>query len=174
MGGPFTGTEAGPWGTLKYPNNYASDLITLRPRTKEDWFSTFIAENAIRYLKGPLKKFQSEEDRLNGMMLYEDKTVLRFTYVIIGTLAGLAPILSIMVLSKLHTIKARLWVAATFNIGIALSLQLFTEAKRMDIFAVTAASVPHMSNLRLVLTITGLLRCRWFLLLKRSTMSRKR
>jgi putative flippase GtrA len=73
------------------------------------------------------------------LVVYHDGTVLKITYVVIGLLASLAPILSIWVLTKMHTMRARLWTIAGFNVGIALSLQLFTEAKRTDIFSVTAA-----------------------------------
>ncbi|KAF2439438.1 hypothetical protein P171DRAFT_369901 [Karstenula rhodostoma CBS 690.94] len=139
MSGPFNPKEVGPWGTPQAPNHHAPDLITLRPRKKEDQFSSFISEKAIRYIQWPLSRLQSEEKRVRGMVVYHDSTVLKITYSIIGILAGLAPILSILVLTKLHTLKARLWTIAMFNVGIALSLQLFTEAKRTDIFAVTAA-----------------------------------
>ncbi|KAK7185595.1 hypothetical protein PSPO01_08281 [Paraphaeosphaeria sporulosa] len=36
-------------------------------------------------------------------------------------------------------LKSRLWAIGGFNLRIALSLQLFTEAKRTETFAVTAA-----------------------------------
>ncbi|KAJ4350371.1 uncharacterized protein N0V89_008992 [Didymosphaeria variabile] len=143
MNAPLSGSDKATWGLPEQPDLRAADLVTLKPRRKEDRFSNFVSEHAIRYVQWPLKLFQSKKKREehHGMVTYKDRTIHRATYIIIGTLAGLAPILSIIVLTKLHTMKARLWTTAVFNVGIAFSLQLFTEAKRMDIFAVTAALV---------------------------------
>lgn len=139
MGGPLTARDGETWGTPEIPNIRAPDLITLQPREKVDKLSDFISKNTIKYLYWPLKKLQPIRHRVDGKVGYYDDSVRKITYGIVGIFAGLAPILSIFVLSQLHTMKARLWTIAAFNVGIALSLQLFTRAERTDIFAVTAA-----------------------------------
>jgi hypothetical protein len=49
------------------------------------------------------------------------------------------PVLSIVILIKLKELNARLGAIAAFNALLSIYLLWFTDARRTDIFAVTAA-----------------------------------
>lgn len=137
MDSPFTGLDGQTWGTLDDPDTQADDLITLKPRKKEDAFSTFVAEHASWYLKWPLRLLY-DPTTLDSMIMYSDATISRITYTMVAVIAGLAPILSVYILTTLHTMKARLCMLTAFNVGIAVCLQIFTDARGTDLFIVTA------------------------------------
>ncbi|KAF2030199.1 hypothetical protein EK21DRAFT_112119 [Setomelanomma holmii] len=61
------------------------------------------------------------------------------TLCITSVLASLLPIASILVLVNLELLKATLWTIAVFNVAISACLNIFADAKRAEVFAVTAA-----------------------------------
>ena len=74
-----------------------------------------------------------------GRRVYYDSTVLRITSWMTCILASMLPIASILVLIHLESLKTKLWVVGIFNVLISVCLRTFTDAKRAEIFAVTAA-----------------------------------
>ena len=75
----------------------------------------------------------------HGVIGYEDTTVFKITYWITSIVASLIPILSIVILYKVKSMKARLGIIAGFNVLISMCLSGLTNAKRSEIFAITAA-----------------------------------
>ncbi|KAF2683005.1 hypothetical protein K458DRAFT_443670 [Lentithecium fluviatile CBS 122367] len=71
--------------------------------------------------------------------IYYDTTMLKITFWMTSIVASLIPIASIAILLTLEWIRARVGTIAGFNILISVCLTLFTDAKRTDCFAVTAA-----------------------------------
>lgn len=136
---PFSGPDSYTWGSCADRESHSADLITLCPRPKEDPFSNFAAEKTIGILfKCGLDRFM-KPSAIHGVVGYEDTTVFKITYWITGIVASLIPISSILVLYAVHSIKARLGVIAAFNVLLSVCLIGFTNAKRAEIFAVTAA-----------------------------------
>lgn len=138
--GPFAldGVDAEVWGTIKKPKGYESDIIALLPRPKEDMFSNLIMGKGMeKWFKWRLDRFRKPS--VNGLIEYEESTLLRLTSLVSTALASLLPIASIVVLYSVHSMKARLGIIAAFNVLISLCLAIFTTAKRTDIFAVVAA-----------------------------------
>jgi hypothetical protein len=134
----LTGGDSGTWGSRKDPSNHPPDLIGMHPRKTEDDFSRFISENAIHLFKCGLGRL-TKGDRNLGRKVYYDSKVLKVTSWITCILASLLPIASILVLVSLESLKTKLWVIAAFNILTSVCLRTLTEAKRSEVFAVTAA-----------------------------------
>jgi len=152
MGIPFSGPDGNAWGTPSARKQHSPDLITLCPRVKEDPFSAWVVEKAITKLFCCLR-FKKPSSK-HGVIGYEDATVLKITYCITTVLASLILIASITVLYCIHSMPARLVVISAFNILLSVCLIAFTNAKRAEVFAITAASVPtsisHMFRLTTV------------------------
>jgi len=139
MGPPyFTGEDRNLWGWTDDADNHAPDLIGVHTRVKEDTFSRLISERAIYLFKCGLGLFTKGNQHV-GRYIYYDSTVLRATSWITCILASLLPIASIIVLTHLRTLNTKLWVIAAFNVFTSVCLRTLTDAKRAEIFAVTAA-----------------------------------
>jgi hypothetical protein len=134
----LTGSDAGIWGWHNNPKGYSPDLITLCPRPKEDPFSNILVEKAINIFHCCISRLK-KSSRIHGVTGYEDSTIFKITFWINNTLASLIPIASIIVLYCVHSMPARLGVIAAFNVLISLCLSVFTNARRSEVFAVTAA-----------------------------------
>jgi hypothetical protein len=132
------GTDAGTWGIPEEPDNHPPDLVGVHPRMKSDKFSSFVSERAIYLFKFGLGKL-TRGNRHIGRKVYFDSTVLKVTLWITSILASLLPIASILVLINLDSLKAKLWTIAAFNVAISACLNIFAEAKRAEVFAITAA-----------------------------------
>lgn len=139
MGLPLKGLDSTVWGTVIAPKDYSPDLITLCPRKKEDPFSDWMAEKAVANLLRCGCSRLMKPSRVHGVIGYEDTRVMKITYWITSILASLIPIASIIVLYCVHSMSARLGVIGAFNLLISVCLSAFTNAKRSEVFAITAA-----------------------------------
>jgi hypothetical protein len=154
------GEDATIWGSVLDRKSHKPDLVALRPRAKKDAFSEWAAENTIFNLfKCGCVRFM-KPSRVHGTVGYEDTTIYRITYWITSILASLIPIASIVVLYFVDSMPARLGIIAMFNVLVSVCLMAFANAKRAEVFAVTAAYVLSAVNLKSQLTPVGLLRCK--------------
>jgi hypothetical protein len=128
------------WGSPFEPDNHALDLIGIHAREKVDKFPRFISENAIHLFKCGLGRLTKGDKQL-GRKIYYDSTVTKVTLWITSVVASLLPIVSILVLLNVHSLNAKLWTIAAFNVVISACLNIFAEAKRAEVFAVNAAYV---------------------------------
>jgi hypothetical protein len=131
--------EAYIWGSAQLPKTHAPDLIALKPRANEDTFSRWIAERAILLIR-IFGRCLTPSSKQGAVVIY-DSIIMRVTFWITSVIASMIPIASIAVLLHLHTQAAKLGAIAAFNVLITVCLSVFTEAKRTDCFAVTAAYV---------------------------------
>jgi hypothetical protein len=136
--GDLTEMDGRVWGDRDNGGIHAPDLAGLCPRERVDTFSRIVSENAIYLFKCGLGRLKKADDHL-GQRVYFDTTVLKVTRWITSIMASLLPIASIIVLVHVNSLKTRLWTAGAFNVLISICLTLFTEAKRSEVFAVTAA-----------------------------------
>jgi hypothetical protein len=74
-----------------------------------------------------------------GAIAIRDNRVFKITQWLTSSLASAVPVISIAVLDRIKTREARIGTIAAFNVLLAVCLIIFTEAKRTDIFAVTAS-----------------------------------
>ncbi|GME46450.1 uncharacterized protein LTHEOB_5762 [Neofusicoccum parvum] len=140
-GAPYalTGIDSEVWGSCECPKDRANDLVALRPRHEEDWFSKWVTGKGISkfFDLGCARNRKPSPD--HGFVGYEDTSLLRITYNITSVLASLLPIASIVILYCVQPMKIRLAIIAGFNIVLSLCLIAFTTARRADVFAVAAA-----------------------------------
>lgn len=134
----LSGVDRWTWGSYNYPEDRAPDLIAVQPRSKADGFSRLIAENAIHLFRCGLSSCTRGDCNL-GPKVYYDSTILMVTSWITCILASLLPVASIWVLLNVQSLKTRLWVIAAFNVLMSVCLRTFTDAKRSEAFAITAA-----------------------------------
>ncbi|KAF1970509.1 hypothetical protein BU23DRAFT_582048 [Bimuria novae-zelandiae CBS 107.79] len=137
------GPDATTWGSVSEPHSHSPDLASLCPRRKEDPFSNWVADNAITKLVrcGCACFMKSSRAHMRGIVGYEDVRVMQVTYWLTSVIASLLPIGSIVILYKVHSMAARLGIIAAFNVLVSLCLNAFTNAKRAEVFAITAALV---------------------------------
>jgi len=131
--------DAHTWGSPLAINSHNSDIITLCPRMKEDVVSGFVAKHAISVLDrwgwSRFKKLLCT----HGVVGYKDSTIFKITYLLTSIVASLISVISIIVLYRINSTKARLGVIAAFNILMTLCLVGMTKAKRSEVFTVTTA-----------------------------------
>lgn len=73
------------------------------------------------------------------MHLYDDDQVGAVTDLLGTVLSSLAPLISIIALSFVKSEKARLGLICTFTLFFSFCLAVATKARRIEIFAATAA-----------------------------------
>ncbi|EMD70237.1 hypothetical protein COCSADRAFT_78798 [Bipolaris sorokiniana ND90Pr] len=132
------GIDSVTWGSWDKPEDHAPDLVGVHPRPKADNFSRWITEKSVNLFACGLDRLTKGTPSL-GRKVYYDSEVLKITSWIMCILASLLPIASILVLLNVPSLKGRLWVIAAFNILMSVCLRTFTEAKKSEAFAITAA-----------------------------------
>ena len=139
--GPFimTGPDANIWGSLDEPKSHAPDLVALQARHTEDPFSNWVTSTGMKIFFWCGGHRRRKPSPVHGVVVYSNSKLLRITYWISSTLASLLPISSIIILYCVKLMPARLTIIAVFNVIFSLCLLGFTNAKRSEIFAVTAA-----------------------------------
>jgi hypothetical protein len=137
---PLRGSDQKIWGSVNDPHKHAPDLIALRSRKQDDAFSRWIAERGSKII---LKYFHRsiQQSQSTGLKGIKDDTLLRLATAITTVIASTMPSLTITVLYFIKSTPLRLGILAVFNVLIAVCLTAFTAAKRLDIFAVSAAYV---------------------------------
>lgn len=141
---PFIGEDRTTWGSWSAPNSFTKDgLVTLKPRQPTDLFSSKLQEYGVKvvhsvktWIRGPPKDGSSTVTE--G---YRDSTISKITFWLTSAIASSIPVISIIVLVRISSLKIRLAAIAGFNALISLCLVWFTEASRTDIFSITAAYV---------------------------------
>jgi hypothetical protein len=71
--------------------------------------------------------------------MIKDDRVFKLTMWIISLIASMMPVISIVILIKMKALNSRLGVIAAFNALLSVCLLVFTDARRTDVFSVTAA-----------------------------------
>lgn len=137
-GGELSGEDRVFWGLPDDSELYAPDLIGVCPREQADPFSRWVSENAIHLFKCGLGRL-GKPDKHFGRRVYYDANVLRVTSWMASILASLLPIASILILLHLESLRMKLWVIGALNVLLSVCLRTLTEAKRAEVFAVTAA-----------------------------------
>lgn len=141
---PMTGRDSNVWGSVIDPHDTSPDLIGIQTRYKEDSFSTWVADHAIILFKCGLARLK-KPNKHSGVVGYYESSVLKATFVLTSIIASLLPIASIIVLMVLSprpmdtAVRAQIGTIAAFNVLISMCLTILTDAKRTDVFAVTAA-----------------------------------
>ncbi|KAH8600166.1 hypothetical protein B0O99DRAFT_682613 [Bisporella sp. PMI_857] len=78
-------------------------------------------------------------DEESMIYVYDEKIVIRVADMIGTATSSLLPVLAVIVLYSVREMLIRLGMIALFTVLFALALMVTTEAKRIEIFAATAA-----------------------------------
>lgn len=131
--GVLTGKDATLWD----PDQGHTDLLPLATRHNEDFFSSWVTESVSeKLIKLRQKRKPVDQRKLDD---FADKKVLRWTFLFASVLASALPILAIVILYCVRSVKVRLGLIAVFNVVLSFALAWFTSAKRAEVFAVSAA-----------------------------------
>jgi hypothetical protein len=137
---PLGGPDRAIWGRKQDPDKHAPDLVALRGRKQDDAFSKWLAEKGSKLIFKIFHKYISQS-KSTGLKSIKDKTLLKWASGVTTIIASTLPSISVTVLYVIKSTPMRLLALAIFNIVIAICLTSFTAAKRLDIFAVSAAYV---------------------------------
>lgn len=136
------GADRGIWGTAENKDTkkaYSRELVVLRARKDIDTLSRTIGNKAIDWIMKCGGRRWKKVDVRFGKRAIHDETIFGLTFWFTSGIASILPVVSIILLVKMESLNGRLGLIATFNVIISLCLTLFTEARRTDVFAVTAA-----------------------------------
>ncbi|KAH7390763.1 hypothetical protein DE146DRAFT_766817 [Phaeosphaeria sp. MPI-PUGE-AT-0046c] len=133
------GRDAGTWGSMLDRESHAPDLVALKVRAHKDALSTWAAKKVVGRLFTRCFARFVKPSPVHGLVGVEDSLVYRATYGFTSLLASMIPIASIVVLYYVNSMPARLATIAAFNLFISVCLMGLANAKRAEIFAISAA-----------------------------------
>ncbi|KAK2607899.1 hypothetical protein N8I77_006542 [Diaporthe amygdali] len=132
---PILGPDMDAW-------NHTEDLVALKSRSPKDptssWFITTIFPLYHRLIGQKLKNPESPELG-DGIYNYKESILSSAANVFTTVVASLLPLLSITVLYIIQSNTMKLGVIVAFSACFSLALALMTNARRIEIFAATAA-----------------------------------
>ncbi|KAI4942679.1 hypothetical protein J4E91_009848 [Alternaria rosae] len=138
MGLPLIGPDWHTWGVVSRPESYSDDgLVGLRPRQHTDAFTIKLSERLIDILHF-LKRLYREKERDNSMVGYRDTAISKIIFWLTSFIASILPMLSTIALVNIPSLLHRLAAIAGFKGLVSLCLECFMEARRTDVFAITA------------------------------------
>jgi hypothetical protein len=118
------------------------DIVALRDQSNTDIFSRWVCEKLIpvfhslccRRFKKPV-----QWDPESGLYSYSDTAIATVLDIIGTVISSMFPVSSIAVLHTVTRMSYRLGIIAAFTASFSLALALTTKARRVEIFAATAA-----------------------------------
>ncbi|KAH8685800.1 hypothetical protein BGZ60DRAFT_523079 [Tricladium varicosporioides] len=140
----FSGKDLGP-KTSVY--NEVEDLLTLNPHTGEnDLFTRFLtgpvfdrAERVLRVFRKPKQSDPEDQCSESNLFQYSDSHMITVVDMLGTVLASATPLISIIILYFVRNLGLRLIILCAFTLLFSLSLAVVTKARRVEIFACTAA-----------------------------------
>lgn len=150
--------------------NPSSYLCLSAPVKEIDTFTAFITEKILRtyrHLLGHRINTSQAVDTDTSHTLYSASRISKASSLITTVLASTLPVLTILVLSRLDSTDARIGVTAGFTALVALVIAVFSDAKRIEVFAATAMYVDPVSGIHRGMTdmkCPDLTLARWSLL----------
>ncbi|KAI9726512.1 MAG: hypothetical protein M1828_001334 [Chrysothrix sp. TS-e1954] len=138
----LSGLEAEPYlpDSKVVPPN---DLVTLSSEHRErDLFSAFLADNVTTWMQRSFRwwtKSKNIDPETAGLQHYKDSKINAIAHFIGTFIASMLPAASIFVLYYVNSMIDRLCIILALSALFSFSLAIFTKAKRVEIFAATAA-----------------------------------
>ncbi|TVY41918.1 hypothetical protein LOCC1_G006053 [Lachnellula occidentalis] len=116
------------------------DLLVVPP-------DTLVGDSFTRILRKPLTTLyhkvwgrrRGRTDVEGGICVYREKIVIRSADMIGTAVASLLPVLAVVALYCVREMLTRLGMVALFTVLFSMALVVTTSAKRMEVFAATAA-----------------------------------
>ncbi|EPE26349.1 hypothetical protein GLAREA_02261 [Glarea lozoyensis ATCC 20868] len=145
---PLLGIDRESWD----PKN-EDDLIAIRPRAAPDIFSKWLTEGIVPFyhrIIGKRFKEQLPDTIGTGIYHYKESSLELRLGIMATVVASVLPICSVVVLYFIKSNNLRLGLLAVFSAIFSLALALMTNARRIEVFAATAAfaavNVVFLSN----------------------------
>jgi hypothetical protein len=133
---PLTGEDKNVWDGPRA----IEDLVALCRRDVDDIFSKFFLHRLIPVFHWTLGKYlKKHPSSTPGLSEYNDERLLTILQVVITVISSIFPISSIVILYFVNSMPARLGIAAAYTALFSFALALLTRARRVEIFAATAA-----------------------------------
>ncbi|KAF7514121.1 hypothetical protein GJ744_004446 [Endocarpon pusillum] len=122
-------------------NQRASDLVTLsREAVERDFFSQWISDEVLgKFHRWIGRRFKKPFDPESGLYHYRKGNVRAVSHLVGILLASLIPAASIFTLYFVPHMTDRLGVIVAYTALFSICLGVFTTARRVEIFAATAA-----------------------------------
>ncbi|KAL1612232.1 hypothetical protein SLS60_000456 [Paraconiothyrium brasiliense] len=138
------GADAVTWGQVSARKGHSPNLITLCPRPKEDGLTNYITSAAgsttrVLFRLGLYRFLRPSRMDAHNMAGYRKSRVAKITYWMTSTFAYLVPVWTIFVLFFTPSVLSQLSLVAAFNVLLSTFLSGMTDAKPLEIFAITAA-----------------------------------
>ncbi|CAG8949478.1 hypothetical protein HYFRA_00007708 [Hymenoscyphus fraxineus] len=144
----FTGPDLCPLEKSVYRDGVSDDLMILRPRLGEnDAFTRLLSgplfhgiEKVIRCFKNPVSSVDLEkQEPPSNLLEYSDATIMGIIDSMGTIVASMSPLLPIIILYFVQNHGSRLAVVCIFTLLFSVTLAIVTKARRVEIFAATAA-----------------------------------
>lgn len=133
--------------------NPSSYLCLSAPVKETGPCTTFITEKILRtyrHLLGHRVNTGQAVDTDTGHTLYSPSRISKASSLITTVLASTLPALAILMLNRQDSTDARIGVTAGFMALFALVISVFSDAKRIEVFAATATYVGPVSGIHRV------------------------
>ncbi|PMD67067.1 uncharacterized protein K444DRAFT_689534 [Hyaloscypha bicolor E] len=137
----FLGRDLGGFAQeAAYDPKHVGDLVMLSEELGEDdMLTSFISGPLLRLFHTFWQRYKVRPENRSSLYYYSDEHV-NGVINIIGTVASsLTPMISIIVLYVIQSTRIRLGLVCVFTLLFSLVLALATKARRIEIFAATAA-----------------------------------
>ncbi|KAH8591691.1 hypothetical protein B0O99DRAFT_718993 [Bisporella sp. PMI_857] len=147
------------------------DLVAIKPRAAPDAFSRWFTEHLVpKYHHILGKKFQESLPKDLGADIYhyKESSLESVLGVFVTVVASLLPICSVIALYIVQSDGVRIGMIAIFSACFSSALTLMTSARRIEVFAATAALVSKhpvlvkINSLILFISLASLLSMLYF------------
>ncbi|KAI4702494.1 hypothetical protein J4E81_002858 [Alternaria sp. BMP 2799] len=135
----LAGLDGTIWGSFEQPNSYSRDLVVLRGREDMDTFSRHVTARAMHWIVKLGGDRWKRVDARWGTIAIDDETILLFTFGVTCAVASALLVIQIVMIVSKESLNEQLVVIAASNVLTAVCLGYFTRARRIDVFAITAA-----------------------------------
>ncbi|OTA79954.1 hypothetical protein M434DRAFT_86781 [Hypoxylon sp. CO27-5] len=122
-----------------------NDLIAIKPRLPPDPFSRWVTNtifplyHRVFGFKFHVRKKPDSTEVGDGLYTYEESLLGSIINIITTVVAAVLPLLSIVVLYIVDSDATKLGIIVVFSACFALILAVMTSARRIEVFAATAA-----------------------------------
>ncbi|OCK91643.1 uncharacterized protein K441DRAFT_664115 [Cenococcum geophilum 1.58] len=132
--------------SLLYEPEYKHDLITLSQLSgrspEQDPFFRLLGKKVLRWYHFCIGQHRRNRSRIvdeeSNIVDYSESTVQRAANIVATVLSSVLPLVAILVLDRFKDTRTRIHISVGITAVFAFILALFTDARRVEIFAATA------------------------------------
>ena len=93
----------------------------------------------LRYRIAHVIQKSKPAEFMDNTVYYSQKNVSRLTSIVVVSLSSILPLVSILVLTKVHKLSSRLWIIGGCTVLFSLCLGLVASPRKVEIFSAAAA-----------------------------------